>query len=86
MGDMNQMMAGIMVLIGAMALYYAITGRGKVFENDYPKGMKEEANIMLRKFLWIVYAWAYYIGLVVLPLIIVYYIIFRRKFSKYLKK
>lgn len=97
---MNQLMAGVMAVGGVMCFYYAITGKGKVFENDYPKAMKEGANILLRKFFWIIgpialvsgvleligYAWGFYIGLVILPLIVVYYIIFRRRFREYLKK
>lgn len=100
MQEMNQLMAGIMVLAGAMSLYYAFTGNGKVYENDYPKAMKEEANKFLRAFLWMIapialasgilefsgFSWGYFIGLAILPMIIVYYILFRRKFREYLKK
>lgn len=98
--NMNQLMAGIMVIAGAMSLYYAFTGSGKVYQNDYPKGMQEEANKLLRLFLWIIapialtsgvlelagFSWAYFIGLAIFPMIIVYYILFRRKFKEYLKK
>lgn len=100
MQEMNQLMAIVMVIAGAMSFYYAFTGNGKVYENDYPKAMKEEANKFLRLFLWIVapialvsgvleligYDWAYLIGMAILPMIVVYYIIFRRKFKEYLKK
>jgi hypothetical protein len=93
-------MAAIMALTGGMAIFYAITGQGKVYENDYPKAMKEEANQYLRKFLWIIgpialasgvlefigYDWGFWIGFIILPAIVVYYIIFRRRFKQYLKK
>lgn len=92
-------MAAIMVIGGAMSMYYAITGQGKAFENDYPKSMKEEANSMLRKFLWIIgpialasgvlelvgYPWGYYVGLAIIPLIVVYVIMFRSRFKDVLK-
>lgn len=98
--SMNQFMAGIMAVAGLMALYYAITGKGKVYENDYPKAMKEGANKFMRNFLWIIgpvalvsgglellgYAWGFWIGFALLPAIVVYYILFRRKFKEYLKK
>lgn len=98
--SMDQFMSIIMVIAGLMSFYYAITGKGKVFENDYPKEMKEDANKLLRNFLWLIgpfalisgilqligYAWAYWISLVVLPEIVVYYIIFRKRFKQYLKK
>jgi len=101
MGDMNQMMAIFSIIIGAFALYSAVTGKGPAFKNDYPKAMKEEANKMLRTFCWIVapimlttgvldymgYTWAYYISLaIIIPGIIIYYIIFRKRFKQYLKK
>lgn len=100
MGDMNQLMAGVTAIAGIMCFYYAITGQGKVYENDYPKAMKEEANILLRKFFWIIapialasgvleligFAWGFYVGLAIIPLIAVYYIIFRKRFREYLKK
>lgn len=93
-------MAGITAVIGVMCFYYAITGQGKVYQNEYPKAMKEEANALLRKFMWIFgpiavasgvlelvgYPWGFYVGLVILPLIVVYYIIFRTRFRQYLKK
>ncbi len=101
MGDMNQMMAIFSIIIGAFALYSAVTGKGPAFKNDYPKAMKEEANKMLRTFCWIVapimlitgvldymgYTWAYYISFAtIIPGIIIYYIIFRKRFKQYLKK
>lgn len=98
--SMNQFMAALIAFTGVMALYYAITGKGKVFENDYPKAMKEEANMFMRKYMWFVgpvalvsgvleligYDWAYWIGFIIIPSIVVYYILFRRRFKQYLKK
>lgn len=100
MGDMDQLMAGIVAVVGVMCFFYAITGQGKVYQNNYPKEMKEEANKLLRKFFWITgpmalvsgvleligYAWGFYIGLAIVPLIVVYVVIFRRRFGEYLKK
>jgi len=99
---MNQLMNIIIVVAGAMAIYYAITGKGGVYNNDYPKEIKEEANNFTRKFLWILgpvalisgllpffqgLEWTYWIGMIlILPTIIVYVILFRMKFGKYLKK
>ena len=41
------------IFIAVYLLYYAIKGSGKVYENDYPKEMKESHNKLLRKFCWI---------------------------------
>jgi hypothetical protein len=41
------------IFIAAYLLYYAIKGEGKVYENDYPKAMKEEHTNMLRLFCWV---------------------------------
>lgn len=98
--NMNQFMAAIIVIAGLMSLYYAITGKGKVYENDYPKAMKEDANKMMRNFLWFIgpfatiagvlemvgFEWAFWLGFLMLPAIIVYFIIFRRRFKEHLKK
>lgn len=101
MDDMNQMMSVFMIFVGIFVIYSAITGKGPAFKNDYPKGMKEDANNMLRKFCWIIgpvvlvtsifdymgYSWAYYVSLgVVVPALVVYMILFRRRFKDYLKK
>lgn len=98
---MNKMMAMFMVIIGVFAFYSAITGKGPAYKNDYPKAMQAEAHKMLRTFCWIVapiatvtgvldylgYSWAYWISLgAILPLIIVYVIIFRKRFKNYLYK
>ena len=98
---MEQFMAVFMIVIGGFIFYSAITGKGPAYKNDYPKEMKEEANAFLRKFCWIVgpatlitgildyleYPWIYWISLgLILPGIIVYIIMFRRKFKKYLNK
>jgi len=99
--DMNKMMAAFMAIVGVFAIYSAITGKGPAFNNDYPKAMKEDANKMLRKFCWIIgpitlvtgaldyfgYSWAYWVSIAtVFPAIIVYMIIFRRRFKNFLKK
>ncbi len=90
-----------MAIIGVFVLYSAITGKGPAFKNDYPKAMKEDADKMMRKFCWIIgpivtvtgvldymgYSWAYWVSLAtVMPAIIVYMILFRKRFKKYLKK
>ncbi len=82
-------------------MYSAITGKGPAYKNDYPKAMKEEANAFLRKFCWYIgpvatitgvldylgYTWAYWVSMgVIIPAIVIYVILFRRKFNKYLKK
>ena len=100
MENMNQMMSIFTILIGAFALYSAVTGRGPAYKNDYPKAMKEDANKMLRQFCWIVapimlvtgvldylgYTWAFFITLgITIPGIVVYTIMFRKRFKKYLK-
>ena len=41
------------IFIAAYLLYYAFKGSGKVYENDYPKAMKEAHAKLLRKFCWI---------------------------------
>lgn len=91
------------LFIAVYVLYYAIRGEGKIYENDYPKAMKEDHAKFLRKFCWI-------IGLGMLPLtilelafqgsaevsilswinigyvfacIVVYLILFRIRFGKY---
>lgn len=101
MGDMNQMMSIFSIFIGAFALYSAITGKGPAYKNDYPKVMKAEAEKMLRIACWVAgpimlvtgildymgYQWAFFISIgTILPGIVVYMIIFRRKFKQYLKK
>ncbi len=54
MENMNSMMSLFTVFIGLFTLYAAFTGKGPVFNNDYPKAMKADANAMLRKFCWYV--------------------------------
>jgi hypothetical protein len=114
---LNGMMSLFMVLIGVFALYAAFTGKGPVFNNDYPKVMKEDANKMLRKFCWYIgpvtlitggldYFWAKIVGETVvkegafviaqlpfllsisftIPAIVVYMVMFRKRFKQYLKK
>lgn len=42
------------IFIGIYLLYYAIKGSGKIYENEYPKEVKEAHAKFLRKFCWIV--------------------------------
>ena len=101
MEDMNKMMSAFMVIIGVFALYSAVTGKGPAYKNDYPKAMQADAAKMLRQFLWIIgpiatvtgvldylgYTWAYWVSMAtILPLVIVYVILFRKRFGQYLKK
>lgn len=101
MDSLNSMMSLFMILIGVLALYSAFTGKGPAFKNDYPKAMKEDADNMLRKFCWIIgptalvlgiidylgYSWAYIVQMIIiLPTIVVYIILFRKRFKQYLKK
>ena len=98
---MDQFMSAFMVIIGLFALYSAFTGKGPAFKNDYPKAMQADANKMMRLFLWVIapiitvfgileymgYEWAYWISVgVTLPAIVVYMVLFRRRFKQYLKK
>ena len=100
MENMNQMMSIFSIFIGAFALYSAITGKGPAFKNDYPKAMKAEAEKMLRIACWVAgpimlvtgildymgYQWAFFISMgTILPGIVVYVILFRKKFKQYLK-
>ena len=100
LGDINSLMNYFMLFVAVYVLYYAIRGQGRVYDNDYPKAMKEAHTKFLRKFCWIIglgmlplvilemvyptvgiFAWAN-IGYV-LGLVIVYVIMFRIKFGKY---
>jgi hypothetical protein len=100
-GSMNSFFGLFTIAIGIFALYSAFTGKGPAYNNDYPKAMKEDANKLLRLFMWIFgpvltitgvldymgYSWAYFVSMaVVLPGVVVYVVIFRRRFKKYLKK
>ena len=100
-GDMTGFFAFFEIIIGIFAMYSAITGKGPAFKNDYPNVMKEDANKLLRKFTWIFgpvllatgildyfgYTWAYYASMaIILPAIVIYIVIFRRRFNKFLKK
>lgn len=100
MPDFNNMMTIITIAIGAFALFSAITGKGPAFKNDYPKEMKEDANKMLRNACWIAgpilltsgimefagVGWAFYISMfTILPGCVIFSVLFRRRFKKYLK-
>ncbi len=89
-----------MVIAGVLAVWYAIFGKAPGFNMDYPKEMKADAEKLLRQFCWAIgpialisgilellgYAWAGYISLLMLPLIVVYVILYRKKFKQHLNK
>ena len=109
MENMNGMMRIINLAIGIWATYSAISGKGAVYKNDYPKAIKEEANAFMRKFLWFIGPFMVvttgalylleYLGVssqavlifdlasvaIVVITVVVYVILFRRRFGKYLK-
>lgn len=89
------------IFIGVFLLYYAITGKGKLYEGDYPKEMMEEHVKLLRKFCWLVGApmlglsileyiygfgsiWSTISFIYVMGGIVIYFIIFTKRFKKYL--
>ena len=115
--SVNSFMSLFMVFIGVMALYSAITGKGPIFNNDYPKAMKEDSNKMLRKFCWYIgpvalitggldYFWSRIVGeevvnsggfilaqlpyllsmVLTIPAIVLYIVLFRKRFKQYLNK
>ncbi len=101
MPGIDNMMTIFTIAIGVFAIYSAITGKGPAYKNDYPKEMKAEADKMMRIACWIAgpimlvsgileyigVEWAFFISLfTILPGIVVFSIIFRRKFKQYLKK
>lgn len=107
LGNMDSFMQIFNLLIGVLATYYAITGKGYAYKNDYPEEIKAEANALLRKFLWFIGPFVlvfalleYFAGLDegtkfilnwvqiggVLIAIIVYVIMFRRRFGKIVDK
>lgn len=98
--DMNRMLSGFTIIIGLFALYSAITGKGPAYKNDYPKAIQAEANKLMRLFCWVLgpvitvfgvldymgNVWASYVNIVfTIGAIVVYMIIFRKKFGKILK-
>ena len=112
LSNMNSMMVWFNIFIAVYLLYYAIKGSGKVYENDYPKEMKEEHAKFLRMFCWVtgvgmlVLSILEYISIsnadaaagsfnspftivsivYVLACIVVYFVVFQKKFRPYLKK
>jgi cytochrome bd-type quinol oxidase subunit 2 len=115
--SLNSFMSLFMVFIGVLSLYAAFTGKGPVFNNDYPKSMKEDANKLLRKFCWYIgpvtlitggmdYFWVRIVGeevvnnspfiiaqlpfllsmVLTVPAIVIYVVIFRKRFKEQLKK
>jgi len=92
----DQMFAAISVFAGLYALYAAIKGTGSVYKNEYPPSIKEDAAKLLRIFLWIfgplllIQGAMDYIGQklisgiligVILGLIVLYLIIFSKRFG-----
>lgn len=102
MDGFDQLMSVFFVIAGGLGLYYAIAGKAPGFNMDYPKEMKADAEKMLRKFCFFLgplaiamgvlemipgLEWTYWVGLcIMLPSIVVYIVLFRRKFRQYLKK
>lgn len=100
--SINQMMDIFMIIAGVLAVMYAITGHAPGFNTDYPKEMKADAEKMLRKFCWVVgpvvvvasvaemitnIQIIFWISMaIIVPAIVVYIVLFRKKFKKYLKK
>lgn len=96
------MMSIITIIVGVLATWYAIFGKAPGFNMDYPKEMKADAEKMLRQFCWIIgpitvitgvlqmlpgLEWVYWVSLpIIIPAIVVYVIMFRRKFKQHLKK
>jgi len=56
------------ILIAIYILYYAIRGKGRVYDVDYPEAAKKEYCGMMRKFCWIV--GAFMLALSVIELLI----------------
>ena len=105
MENYNSMFGYFFAIVGVMCLYYAYTGKGMPYKNNYPKKIKEEADKLLRVFLWIIgplvlvqgvldikgisakYGFLYPIFLVlVLGAIVVYTIIFKKRYGKIIKE
>lgn len=101
MNDINNFMVYFNLLIGAYVTYAAIAGKGKAFENDYPKEIKEEVFKFNRIMYFVVgpvllvssilelmkitfFSW-FSIGFI-LAAIVVYMVIFFKKFGKALKE
>lgn len=62
-----QFMSAFDLFIACYVLYYAVKGDGKVYENEYPKEMKEAYRKLMRSFCWI-------LGIGMLPLSVCQYI------------
>lgn len=63
MDGINNMMAGFNILIGVVAAYAAIFGKGFVYKNDYPKEVNEPYCKMLRIFTAIIAPLTLFMGL-----------------------
>lgn len=98
--DMDRMLSGFTIVIGLIALYSAITGKGPAYKNDYPKAIQADANKLMRMFCWVIgpvvtvfgvldymgYVWATWVNIgFTISAIVVYMIIFRKRFGKLLK-
>lgn len=53
MENMNNMLLIFNAVIGVYATYAAIRGTGAAYKNDYPEAIRDDANALLRKFLFI---------------------------------
>jgi len=54
MDNFTSMFTFINLIIGVFTIYSAITGRGPVYKNDYPESIKADTNRLLRIVCWIV--------------------------------
>ena len=102
LNSINQLTSIITIIAGVLAIWYAIFGKAPGFNMEYPKEMKADAEKMLRQFCWIIgpiavitgvldmfsgIEWAFWIGMgLIIPAIVVYVILYRKRFKHYLKK
>lgn len=100
MNDFNNIMVYANLLIGIYVIYSAIAGKGKAFENDYPKEIKESVFKFNRIMFFIVGPvmtissvlellkvkfFEWFTVIFVLAALVVYLIVFYSKFGKALK-
>lgn len=93
------------IVVGAYAIYAAISGKGMAYKNDYPENVKAHANKLSRIFFGILGPLALIVGIIgyinpftevinrvimiaglsmIAVAFIVYLIVFRVRFGKYL--
>ena len=54
MQDFDNMFLILNLAIGIYATYAAIAGKGAVYKSDLPKSIKQDADALLRKFLFVI--------------------------------